>query len=147
MRQVLGFRSCGLVLAFAAFLFLGCGAGVVKVEGNLVKDGKPYTPQPGENLSLSFNGKNAAGAPTVYPATVDGSNGSFMVKAPDSAGVPPGTYKIHMSIAGGSDTASLAKAAQSNRQFTAINDKDIEIAAGDAGKKITIDIAKGTITK
>jgi hypothetical protein len=147
MRQLVGLRYSGLMLAFAAFLFLGCGAGTVKVEGNLVKDGQPYTPQAGENVSLSFNGKNAEGEPMAYPAAINASNGSFVVKAPDGGGVPPGTYKVHMSIAGGSDPESLAKAAKTNEQFKALNDKDVQIAAGDSGKKITIDIAKGTVTK
>src|SRR5438093_1627856 len=81
-----------------AVLFTGCNGGgdVVRVSGQLVKDGKPY----GANLSgkepetfvVDFVGVINE-RPYRFAATIDG-NGSFRVGGTDGRGIPRGQYKI-----------------------------------------------------
>ena len=147
MRRPLRFRR-PLLLACAALFFVGCGAPAVKVEGNLVKDGKPFIPPTGQTLSLSFAGKSAGGEDATYGAVVNSAAGSFQVVGPKGAGIPPGTYKVHVSVSTeSSDPVSLNNIETLNSQFALINQKDCVIEPGDAGKKITFDVGKGTVAK
>jgi hypothetical protein len=135
-------------MACAAFLFVGCGSPGVKVEGQLVKDGKPFVPPTGQMLSLSFIGKDADGKEQSLGAAVNSTDGSFAVTGPKGSGIPPGTYKVKLSVSTeSSDPDSLNRIETLNSQFALINQKDCVIEAGDAGKKITIDVSKGTVTK
>jgi hypothetical protein len=147
MRRLLCSRR--LIPACVVLLFLGCGpAGGVKLQGKIVKDGQPYAAPSGETLTLSLNGKDAEGKAAIYPAAVNSSDGTFDLKGTNGAGVPPGTYQINLSTSTAStDPAALNKMDELKQKFAAVNGKDCVIAAGDAGKTITIDIGKGTVTK
>jgi len=147
MSQSLGSRRHWFVLVCGAFLCAGCGTKGVKVEGKIVKDGQAYTVPQGESLSLSFNGKGPNGEDRTYPATVTGSDGTFVANGVEGKGVPPGKYQVQLNrTVTGSDPASLAKMATINREFTHINGKEVEFTT-EPVQKITIDIAKGTISK
>ncbi len=148
MLQILRIPArCILLLSIA--LLPGCGSEPpgVKVTGQLLKDGEVYTPPQGDNLSLSFSGKDAKGEPVVASATVDTSTGSFVVHGPKGRGVPPGKYTVQVSLTSTStDPASLAKMGQANKQFAPLNGKEIELSNA-PDQKITIDIAKGTVSQ
>jgi hypothetical protein len=146
MRRLLCFRPV-LLLACAALLFVGCGVPAVKVDGKLVKDGKPFTPPTGQTLALSFVGKGAGGEDATFAATINTTDGSYQVNGPTGAGIPPGTYKVRISTSVEStDPASLNKMETLNGQFAVVNQKECVIEAGGA-KTITIDLGKGTVSK
>jgi hypothetical protein len=144
MKQVLGYRRL-LVAACVAVLLAGCGGGRgIKVEGKVLRDGKPYTPQQGLKLNLSLNGTGSGNQATTYPATV-ADDGSFVVDGPKGAGVPPGKYTINANLTPeGTDPDSLSKAQKASAALAAINGKECEVAAG---RPITIDIGKGSVTQ
>ena len=147
MSQSLGLRRHWFVLVCGAFLCAGCGSNGVKVEGKLVKDGQPYTVAQGESLALSFNGKGPQGEDQIYPATVNGSDGTFVASGVEGKGIPPGKYQLQVNrTLMGSDPASVAKMAVINRELKAINGKEVELT-NDPVQKLTIDVAKGTVSK
>jgi hypothetical protein len=144
MSQASVLRSPWIAAAGIVFLLCGCGGGGkgVKVEGKLVKDGQPLTAGKDEMLNLSFTGKNAQGADAVFGAIVQ-SDGTFVVND-----VPPGKFKLHVSISGGgSEPASLKKMEGVNKEFEAGNAKlEYEVTA-EAVQHITVDAKKGTAVK
>jgi len=80
------------------FLMSGCGGGAnsVRVSGQLMKDGKPYTAnlsgnEP-ETFAIDFVG-TVDGASYVFPATIAPS-GAFRVEGAEGRGIPKGEYKI-----------------------------------------------------
>jgi hypothetical protein len=149
VRQVVGLHAACFILVSAAIILPGCAAGKagVKIEGKLTKDGKSMQVKQGENLHLSLQSKVASGEPAIYPAKINPADGSFVVEGLDGKGIPPGTYKVSLSLtSGATDPAGLARMKKLGQQFKAINGKEFEVGS-EAGQMVTIDITKGTITK
>jgi len=147
MSQALSFHRPLLVAGCVGLFLAGCGGGpkAVNVEGKLLNNGQPYAPPAGVKLSLSFNGTDPKGGAAVYPATVNPSDGSFVVSSPKGPGMPAGHYKINLNLSSEStDPASLDKAKKDNAALKLVHGKECDIAAGDKAT-LTIDIGKGTV--
>jgi hypothetical protein len=86
------------LLLVAALLATGCGGSsdIVRVTGQLVKDGKPYganlSGKEPETFSVDFVG-TVKERPYRFPATVS-ADGSFRVGGAEGYGIPRGQYKI-----------------------------------------------------
>ncbi|OWK38464.1 hypothetical protein [Fimbriiglobus ruber] len=153
MRQFVGPLGTGFVSACVFAFLSGCGAGKleggVRVEGKLVKASKPFVvTDSAQVLSLAVTGTNAKGEATSYPATINASDGSFVIPGPANGGVPPGKYKISMSLTApmGNSPAELEKAAALNKQFAMVNGQEFEVGS-DGVQSFTIDTGTGAVYK
>ena len=149
MRQVVGLHAAAFIWISAAVVLPGCGAGKVgvKIEGKLTKDGAAVQLQQGEMLHLSLQSKVSSGESAIYPAKFNPADGSFVVEGPDGKGIPPGTYKVSLSVtSGATDPAGLTKMKKLAQQFKSINGKEFDVGS-ESKQTIAIDVAKGTITK
>ena len=86
-----------LVVIVLSILVFGCGSkDTIRVTGQLVKDGKPYTAKLAgkepETFGVDFVG-TIKDRPYVFAATIDPS-GAFRVEGPERRGIPRGQYKI-----------------------------------------------------
>jgi hypothetical protein len=147
MSQVPAFRRHPVMLACAALFFCGCSSNNgVKLEGKVLKDGKPFQPTGDEILNLSFHALTPDGDVTaVYPAKVNESDGSFVLYGAKGNRIPPGKYRININLSP-KDMSLTAKTNVSNRQLTQINGKEYEVTA-EPEQFITIEITTGDVTK
>ncbi len=146
MSRIPAFRRHPVVLACAALFFSGCGSNGVKLEGKLVKDGKPLPAQPDAIMNLSFHALSPEGdVLAVYPAKVNESDGSFVLYGPKGNRLPPGNYRININLSP-KEMALTAKTNKSNQQFAKINGKEYEITA-EPEQVITIEITTGEVTR
>jgi hypothetical protein len=148
MSQVPAFRRHSVMLACAALFFGGCGSNNngVKLEGKVVKDGKPFQPTSDEILNLSFHALSSDGDVTaVYPARLNESDGSFVLYGPKGNRLPPGKYRINMNLSP-KDMPLAAKTNISNRQLAQIDGKEYEVTS-EPEQVITIEITTGTVTR
>jgi len=134
------------LLVFAlALLSSGCGGGrdVVRVTGQLVKDGKPYGAkldgaQP-ETFAVDFVG-TVKDANVIFPATIN-ADGSFRVGGSDGRGIPRGHYRItvlHSGFVGaGGDRLQSRYSAEETPLVVDLNEN----------AKLTIDLGAGNVTK
>jgi len=125
--------------------FVGCGGSgdVVRVSGQLMKDGKPY----GANLSgkepetfvVDFVGVVKERA-YRFAATID-ANGSFRVAGSDGRGIPRGQYKIavvHSGFMGAGGDRFGARYAEEKTPLVV----DLK-----QNTRLTIDVGAGTVTQ
>jgi hypothetical protein len=123
-----------LAVLTAVFLAAGCGGGHHKVEGQLVKGGKPFTVSEKGVIQIAFyqeGDKENAALPASFKP-----DGSFVVNGRDGKGIPPGTYRVSVvaldpypsgpDLLGGKYTADKTTLKQEIK----------------GGEKITIDVGK-----
>jgi hypothetical protein len=130
--------------AFALFL-AGCSRGgdTVRVSGQLVKDGKPYTAKlegkEPETFAVDFVG-TVNDRPYVFAATIDAS-GMFRVDGPDRRGIPRGQYKITVVHSGymgaGGDRFGARYSAEKTPLAVDLTENT----------RLTIDVGAGTVQK
>ncbi|MFO0810732.1 MAG: hypothetical protein U0746_19050 [Gemmataceae bacterium] len=129
-------HSKSLIVLVALLPLAGC-AKVGHVSGTVVEDGQPYQ-QTDEMVALTFT---RIEAPSISVSVSVQKNGSFVVYGPNNEGLPPGKYKVgyYSDIEGG----------RKKRIKDMKPDKtplELDLAAGDR-VKITVDLAKGTLTR
>ncbi|HEX4614163.1 MAG TPA: hypothetical protein VH092_38630 [Urbifossiella sp.] len=86
-------RAMGFFLVgFMAVAAVGCGGGDdgVKVSGQVVKNGAPYTLADGEAITINLT--SADGKTTC--TTSAQNDGAFSVQKPSGGPVPAGKYKV-----------------------------------------------------
>jgi hypothetical protein len=123
----------------------GCGQGgdTVRVSGQLMKDGKPYTAnlsgKEPETFAVDFVGR-INDRDYVLPATIDPS-GSFRVEGPDRRGIPRGQYKITVLHSGymgaGGDRLNARFAAEKTPLMVDLHENT----------RLTVDLGAGTVGK
>jgi hypothetical protein len=128
-------------------LLFACGcsgsADTVRVSGQLMKDGKPYTAKLAgsepETFAVDFVGR-IDDRDYVLPATIDPS-GSFRVEGPDRRGIPRGQYKIAVLHSGylgaGGDRFGARFAAEKTPLVVDLKEN----------ARLTVDLGAGTVTK
>jgi hypothetical protein len=84
----------GPFLASAAFS--GCSAGMIPVQGKLVRNGDPYHPAANEQVLLSFETIDCQ--PERSFSGLVKRDGTFTVLGTGGAGIPPGKYRIRIRI-------------------------------------------------
>jgi len=129
----------------AMFVLVGCGGGdnSVRVSGQLMKDGKPYTAnlsgKEPETFAVDFVG-TVDGDSFVFPATITPS-GAFHVDGAERRGIPRGEYKIAVLHSGylgaGGDRLGARFAAEKTPLAVQLTEN----------AKLTIDLGAGTVTK
>ena len=135
----------GFLCLFAILVAVGCGGGgdTVRVSGQLVKDGKPYTAQlqgkEPETFGVDFVG-TVKDRHYVFPATI-AAGGTFRVDGPDRRGIPRGQYKIAVVHSGymgaGGDRFGARYAAEKTPLVVELTENT----------RLTIDVGAGTISK
>src|SRR5262245_51588278 len=138
-------QTMGRVILVAAVVatLTGCGGSgnTVRVSGQLIKDGKPYTAdlsgKEPETFAVDFVG-TVDGNLYVFPATIN-SSGAFSVDGPDRQGIPRGQYKVAVLHSGymgaGGDRFGARFAAE--KTPLAVDVKE--------NAKLTIDLGAGTV--
>jgi hypothetical protein len=115
---------------------------MVRVTGQLVKDGKPYTakldgPEP-ETFAVDFVG-TVNGTRFVFPATIS-AGGAFRVDGSEGSGIPRGQYRITVLHSG------FLGAGGDRLQARFAGDKTPLIVDLKENANLTIDLAAGTAT-
>ena len=141
----LGIEKWTAILAVVAVLCGGCGRNgdTVRVSGQLMKDGKPYTAdlsgKEPETFAIDFVG-TVDGDSFVFPATMTPS-GAFHVDGSDRRGIPRGEYKIAVLHSGymgaGGDRLGARFAAEKTPLVVDLKEN----------AKLTIDLGAGTVGK
>lgn len=87
-------KTASWLIALGALVVVGCGGGGTTVSGTVTRGGKPVTlsPQEGININLSQEEGQAGGSGTVNP------DGSFKITNYDGSGLPPGKYKVSLTV-------------------------------------------------
>jgi hypothetical protein len=134
-----------LGIAAIALFFVGCSGGgdTVRVSGQLVKDGKPYTAKlegkEPETFGIDFVG-TVKDRHYVFPATMSAS-GAFRVEGPDRRGIPRGQYKIAVVHSGymgaGGDRFGARYAAEKTPLVVDLTQNT----------RLTVDVGAGTVAK
>jgi len=146
MRRWLTMRYAWCVgVAAIALFFVGCSGGgdTVRVSGQLVKEGKPYTAKlegkEPETFGVDFVG-TVKDRHYVFPATMNAS-GAFRVEGPDRRGIPRGQYKIAVVHSGymgaGGDRFGARYAAEKTPLTVDLTENT----------RLTIDVGAGTVSK
>ena len=93
-----------LGLALLAFAVSGCGAKIVKINGELRKDGKPMIVSQDTYVTLSFIpvAANAESQLNSYNAKFDQKSGTYTVE------LPPGSYRTKLIIVPPSKSGGLS---------------------------------------
>jgi hypothetical protein len=93
MRQGLPILAAIICLGAA-----GCGSGMLKPSGRLMKKGAPYVPGEGEAVHLAFFPEEEKPDHDTYPAKFNNQDGTFVVLGVDGRGLPPGKYRATVQI-------------------------------------------------
>lgn len=89
------FPNKGILLVSIALFVCGCGDnGWIKARGRLVRNGVPFTLNPGEGMRITFAPVEAGATGYDTYGAVFNNNGSFQVTGKDGKGLPPGKYRI-----------------------------------------------------
>jgi hypothetical protein len=135
-----------LALAVIAAASLGgCGGSGdrVRVTGQLLKNGQPYTAnlsgKEPETFSIDFVGM-VQDRSYIFPATIN-SNGSFRVDGPDRRGIPKGEYNVTVLHSG------FLGAGGDRLQTRFSAEKSPLVVDLDKNCSLTIDLGAGTVTK
>lgn len=93
MRSRTAFR---IVLCLTFAILAGCGTGLYKVKGRIVKNGEPAMPGKGLHYEVGLIPLDAAGnsLQDVYPANRGKERNDFAVPGKTGKGIPPGKYRI-----------------------------------------------------
>jgi hypothetical protein len=81
-------------------LLTGCGQDRVKPRGRLVKGDQPFTPTEKQSVHIAFfaAGEASDASARSYVAMFNRQDGTFQVTGADGKGLPPGTYRVAVSI-------------------------------------------------
>src|SRR5215471_8562671 len=127
----------------AATILVGCSGGgdIVRVTGQLIKDGKPYgavlSGKEPETFVVDFVGTIKERA-YRFAATID-ANGSFRVGGADGRGIPRGQYKItvvHSGFQGAGGDRFGARFAEEKTPLVVDLTQNV---------RLTIDLGAGTV--
>jgi hypothetical protein len=135
-------RLCLAALCFTGLA--GCGGPSVKVEGQLVADGKPVAAGESNPLTITLAQKmppDSKEAGKSFSAVVDAS-GHF---AFDAGGIPPGTYRVSLLSTAQGPTAPKPPpwvVALSSTSTTLTHD-----VTNDPNQRIVVDGVKRTVHK
>jgi hypothetical protein len=81
-----------------ACLLAGCGPTPVrgvKLKGQVVVDGKPLKPLPGERVWVTFERVGSwAGNPVIMTSATMQKDGTFVLEGQEKNGTPPGQYAV-----------------------------------------------------
>lgn len=90
------FLPTQIAACLCAVLMTGCGDGMLKTKGRVVKNGVPFTLKGDEDLGIFFYPLNSDGSlgTTVYPAFFNAADSTFHVTGADKKGMPPGKYRV-----------------------------------------------------
>jgi hypothetical protein len=136
-------------IATISILFLaalaGCGGSgnTVRVSGQLVKDGKPYTAnlsgKEPDTFAVDFVG-TVDGNSYVFPATIT-PGGKFSVDGPERRGIPRGQYTVAVLHSGymgaGGDRFAARFAAEKSPLVVDVNEN----------LSLTVDLGSGTVER
>ena len=88
------------VAAALCLLATGCGNGMLKTQGRLVKGGQPFVPGPDEVIQILFVPILPSNQPAgdYYAALVDQATGTFTPAGKDLKGMPPGKYRVAIEL-------------------------------------------------
>jgi len=89
------FKNVCLVLGSVLCLALaGCGGGGgISATGKVVNGANPYTPGEGESVNVTLSSDSGAGG-----GGTSGKDGTFTLKANDGKDLPPGKYKVSITV-------------------------------------------------
>jgi hypothetical protein len=81
-------------------LMAGCGDGLLRTNGRLLKGGQPFIPQEGEFIEITFVPIPPDGNPPTdfYYAEVDQATGTFRPAGKNGRGMPPGKYRVAVEL-------------------------------------------------
>ena len=97
----------GLLICVWAFTTaigcMGCGKSgpvLLKIKGQVVKDGKNFVPEEGQAIQIVFTPISPDGKPArnLYVAVVDNKTGSFFAAGQQLQGMPPGKYRAGIEL-------------------------------------------------
>lgn len=136
MRSFLG-QIFGVIITLVV---LGCGSSepvMLKTEGQVIKDGKNFVPEEGENLKIVFCPMTPDGKPprNIYLADVNQKTGAFVAMGPHKKGLPPGKYRVAMEL--------LKKKKDIFQDKYTIENSPFVFDIDDKSKPITVDLDKG----
>ena len=88
-----------LVVMLLGCLVAGCGQSQVKARGRLVKSGQPFVPSEKEIVHVAFfpAGEESASSKS-YVVKFNRQDGTFQVIGTDGKGLPPGKYRVTVSV-------------------------------------------------
>jgi hypothetical protein len=87
-----------LTVVVLAILLVGCGSGRIKARGRLVKNGEPFVPGEREVVHIAFFALNEDPKAKSYVVKFDRQDGTFQVTGSDGKGLPPGKYRVAVSL-------------------------------------------------
>ena len=151
MPTNLRIRSC-LTLALVccgALAVAGCGPSRVNVKGTLVPPPNLQL-KDDDSVTISFVPEDKNAGLGAGPAVWNAADKSFVAKASDAKGLPPGKYKIAVQI----QPYTAADTDPRANDLSVINDAyasdktklSYEVTS-DANQTVTIDLTSGTVTK
>jgi len=107
----------GGAVGIALFFLTGCGSSNVMVEGEVMVDGQPFKPGPKEQAMVTYLPDKESLAPTdaTYPAPIE-SDGKYRIPGPDKMGIPPGKYRVAVTILSAENEQDLFRDAYSPSQ-------------------------------
>ena len=132
-------RPLALVGALLGPTLAGCGGkNLVRVTGQVVENGQPYSLAGGETVQIDFTTADGAYPPLALAAYAK-ADGSIVVDMNDGSGkgLSPGKYKVRLN----SEGTSLNKKPNAKLFKEAYT---LDVVQG-APVHLTIDLAKGTI--
>jgi hypothetical protein len=87
-------RVCLVLGSVVCLALAGCGGGGgVPATGKVVNGANPYAPGEGESVNVSLASDSGAGG-----GGTSGKDGTFTLKANDGKDLPPGKYKVSITI-------------------------------------------------
>lgn len=79
---------------------VGCAPGLVKVNGTVLRGGKPIPLGRGQDIGVVFYPLNDTSQfPRSYLAEISQNTGYYTVPGPKRTGIPPGKYKVTIRVA------------------------------------------------
>jgi hypothetical protein len=81
-------------------LAAGCGDGLLRTQGRLLKGGQPLVAKEGEHIEVTFVPIPPDGKPPAdyYFADTDQATGTFRPAGKNGKGMPPGKYRVAVEV-------------------------------------------------
>jgi len=148
MQRMSSFRSALGISVVCLLILSGCGGKKgVTVNGKLVPGNLKLAET--DSVEISFSPEAPGGK--AASGMAKGNDPSFVVNSADGKGVEPGKYKVGVRIQpymGSAGAAGRASALEKiNKDYDPTKTKLTYEVTGDATQSITVDLAKGTVTK
>jgi hypothetical protein len=138
-------RSVFVALVSAGLLWLaGCGGEKhVKITGILLDNGQPVKPKETEEITIQFLATKPDTKIQNALADFDVETSTFTLHSPESAGIPPGEYKIVMSCT----TTDEHVRDRFKGIFTEEKTPLVYTVTNDSSQEIVIDVKTKKVTK